>query len=64
MGTSFVVNAEEIAEEIKRAVSESIIEEDLRQGVEYNLKSKIIEKLKEIEKVEILYASWRMLGCC
>lgn len=40
MSVSFSVDAGEIAEEIKRMASESISEEDLRQGVEYILKSK------------------------
>ncbi|PUA32966.1 MAG: hypothetical protein B9J98_03520 [Candidatus Terraquivivens tikiterensis] len=59
MGVSFAVDAEEIAEEIRKVASESVSEEDLRQGVEYILKSKVIEKLKEAEGVEIPYASWR-----
>jgi len=53
------VDAEEVAEETKRVASESISEEDLRQDVEYVLKSKIIGRLKEIEKAEIPYTSWR-----
>ena len=38
MGVSLIVDAEEIAEEIRRAASESVTEEDLTQGVEYVLK--------------------------
>jgi hypothetical protein len=49
----FVVDAEEIAQEIRKAASESISEEDLRQGVEYVLKSRVIEKL------QIPWGSWR-----
>jgi len=52
---SFVVDAEEIAEEIKKVASESISEEDLRQGVEYILKSRVLEKL------QIPWGSWRPL---
>lgn len=53
MEGSFFVDAEEIAEDIKRIASESISEEDLKQGVEYILKSKVLEKLK------IPWAPWR-----
>jgi len=56
---NFILDIEEIAEEIKRVASESRSEEDLRQGIEYILKRKVIEKLKEAEKVEIPYASWK-----
>jgi len=59
MGISFIVDAEEVAEEIKRVASESISEEDLKQGVEYILRSKVIERLKAAEGVEIPYGSWR-----
>jgi hypothetical protein len=59
MESSYSLDAEEVANEIKRVASESISEEDLRQGVEYVLKSKIIERLKEVEKAEIPYTSWR-----
>jgi hypothetical protein len=59
MESSYALDAEEVANEIKRVASESISEEDLRQGVEYVLKSKIIERLKEVEKAEIPYTSWR-----
>jgi len=59
MGVSFVVDAEKIAEEIKKVASESISEEDLKQGVEYIIKRNIIEKIKEVEKTEIPYASWK-----
>ncbi|RSN72688.1 Eco57I restriction-modification methylase domain-containing protein [Candidatus Methanodesulfokora washburnensis] len=57
--SAFSVDAEEIAKEIQEVARESITEEDLKQGVEYILKSKVIEKLKEVEKTEIPYASWR-----
>jgi hypothetical protein len=53
MSLAFSVDAEEIAKEIERVACESISEEDLRQGVEYILRSKVIERLKEIEKTEI-----------
>jgi len=43
---------------MKKVASESINHEDLRQN-EYILKSKVIDKLKEAEGVEIPYASWR-----
>lgn len=59
MGASFAIDAEEIADEIKREASKSISEEDLRQNVEYILRSKVIERLKEAEKVEIPYTSWK-----
>jgi len=59
MGISFIVDAEEVAEEIKKVASESISEEDLKQGVEYILRSKVIERLKAAEGVEIPYGSWR-----
>jgi len=50
---AFLVDADEVAEEIKKVASESITEEDLRQGVEYILKSKVLEKL------QIPWGSWR-----
>jgi hypothetical protein len=59
MSLAFSVDAEEIAKEIERVACESISEEDLKQGVEYILKSKVIERLKEIEKTEIPFASWK-----
>ncbi|RLG92873.1 class I SAM-dependent DNA methyltransferase, partial [Candidatus Bathyarchaeota archaeon] len=59
MGVGLIVDAEEIAEEIRRVASESISEEDLRQGVEYVLKRKVIEKLKEIEGEGVPHASWK-----
>lgn len=59
MGLSLVEDTGEIAKEIRRTASESISEEDLKQGVEYILKSKVIERLKEIERAEIPYTSWR-----
>jgi len=49
----FVVDAEEIAEEIRNVASEAISEEDLRQGVEYVLKSRVLEKL------DIPWGSWK-----
>jgi hypothetical protein len=59
MSLTFSVDVEEIAKEIQEVAHEAISEEDLKQGVEYILKSKVIEKLKEVEKTEIPYASWR-----
>jgi len=59
MSLAFSVDAEEIAKEIEKVARESISEEDLRQGVEYILRSKVIERLKEVEKTEIPYASWK-----
>jgi hypothetical protein len=59
MSSASPIDAEEIAKEIVRVAQESISEEDLRQGVEYILRSKVIERLKEAEKTEIPYASWR-----
>ena len=54
------IDAEEIANEIIKIAKESISEEDLKQGVEYIIKSKIIEKLKSIEKdSEIPYGKWK-----
>jgi len=58
MGVSFIVDAEEVAEGIRRVASESISEEDLRQGVEDILRNKVIEKLKEVERAEIPHTSW------
>ncbi len=54
---SFRIDVEEIAEEISRVASESISEEDLKQGVEYILRSKVIERLSEVDRVP--YSSWR-----
>ena len=59
MESGFSVDAEEVVKEIKRVASESVSEEDLRQGVEYILKSRVIERLKAVEKAEIPYASWK-----
>jgi len=59
MGASFVVDAEAIADDIRRVASESVSEEDVRQGVEYVLRSKVVERLKAAEGVEIPYGSWR-----
>jgi len=49
----FVVDVEEIAEKIRKVASESISEEDLRQGVEYILRSKVLEKL------QVPWGAWR-----
>ena len=57
--STFFVDAEEVAKEILEVARESVSEEDLKQGVEYLLRSKVIERLKEVEKTEIPYASWR-----
>jgi len=59
MGVGLTVDAEEVAEEIRKAASESLTEEDLRQGVEYILKRRVIEKLKEIEGEGVPHASWQ-----
>jgi len=59
VSSAFSVNAEEVAKEILEVARESVSEEDLKQGVEYILRSKVIERLKEVEKTEIPYASWR-----
>ncbi|MGC9086546.1 MAG: Eco57I restriction-modification methylase domain-containing protein [Thermoproteota archaeon] len=59
MKASSILDVEEITEEIKKAALESTTEEDLRINVEYVIKSKIIEKIKELEKTEIPYASWK-----
>ncbi len=59
MSIEFAVDIEEIAKEIKRVASQSEKEEDLRLGVEYVLRNKVIEKLKEIEKAEIFLSSSR-----
>jgi len=59
MGVGLIVDAEEVAEEIRRVASESVTEEDLRQGVEYVLKRKVIEKLKEVEGEGVPHASWK-----
>ena len=53
------LDVEEIAEEIRRVASESVSEEDLRQNVEYILKSKVIERLKSAERGEVPYSSWK-----
>ena len=59
MSIGFVIDAEEIAKEIRKVATESISEEDLRQGVEYIIRNRIIEKLREIEKIKIPYSSWK-----
>jgi hypothetical protein len=59
MNSAFSIDAEEIAREIREVADESISEEDLKQGVEYILRSKIIEKLKGLEGREIPWASWK-----
>jgi hypothetical protein len=59
MKTNSVLDVEEIAEEIKRAALSSTTEEDLRVNVEYVIKNKIIERIKELEKIEIPYAPWK-----
>jgi hypothetical protein len=59
MGASFVVDAEEIADDIRMVASGSVSEEDLRQGVEYVLRLKVVERLKAAEGVEIPYGSWK-----
>jgi hypothetical protein len=59
MSSASPIDAEEIAKEIVRVAQESISEEDLKQGVEYVLRSKVIERLKEAERTEIPYTSWR-----
>ncbi|MEM4888937.1 MAG: class I SAM-dependent DNA methyltransferase, partial [Thermosphaera sp.] len=53
------INVQEIAEDIKRVASEAITEEDLRINVEHVIKNKVIERLKELEKTEIPYGSWK-----
>jgi hypothetical protein len=62
MSSFFTIDAEEIAEEIKKVAQESISEEDLKQGVEDILRNKVIKKLEEIdkdEKTKISYVSWK-----
>jgi hypothetical protein len=59
MSSIFSIDAEEIAKEIERIARESASEEDLKQGVEYVLRSKVIERLKEAEKTEIPHTSWK-----
>jgi len=59
VSSTFSVDAEEVAKEILEVARESVSEEDLKLGVEYLLRSKVIERLKEVEKAEIPYASWR-----
>jgi hypothetical protein len=59
MTGSFTIDIEDIAKEIKEVARQSSSEEDLRQGVEFIIKTKIIEQLKQVEKVEIPYTSWR-----
>jgi hypothetical protein len=59
MSSIFSIDAEEIAREIVKVAQESISEEDLKQGVEYIIKRNIIERIKEVEKTEIPYASWK-----
>jgi len=59
MTGSFTIDIEDIANEIKEVARQSSSEEDPRQGVEFIIKTKIIEQLKQVEKVEIPYASWR-----
>jgi len=59
MTGSFTIDIEDIANEIKEVARQSSSEEDLRQGVEFIIKTKIIEQLKQVEKVEIPYTSWR-----
>jgi len=58
MKASSILDIDEITEEIKKAAQESTTEEDLRIKVEYVIKSKIIERIKELEKIEIPYAPW------
>jgi methylase of polypeptide subunit release factors len=53
------IDADEIAWEIRRVAQESVSEEDLKQGVEYIIRRMVIERIKEAEKTEIPYASWR-----
>ncbi len=50
---TFLIDANEVAEEIRKVASESITEEDLRQGIEYILRSKVLEKL------QVPWGSWR-----
>jgi hypothetical protein len=59
MSSAFPVDVEEVAKEILEVARDSVSEEDLKQGVEYVLRSKVIERLKMAEKTEIPYASWR-----
>jgi type I restriction-modification system DNA methylase subunit len=59
MTGSFTIDIEDIANEIKEVARQSSSEEDLRQGVEFIIKTKIIEQLKQADKVEIPYTSWR-----
>ena len=58
MVSGFFVDAEEVAEEIRRVASWAKSEEDLKQGVESVLRSKVIERLK-VGGDEIPYASWK-----
>jgi hypothetical protein len=58
MKASSILDIDEITEEIKKAAQESTTEEDLRVNVEHVIKSKIIERIKELEKIEIPYAPW------
>ena len=59
MSSAFPVDVEKVAKEILEVARDSVSEEDLKQGVEYVLRSKVIERLKMAEKTEIPYASWR-----
>jgi hypothetical protein len=58
MKANSILDIDEITEEIKKAAQESTTEEDLRVNVEHVIKSKIIERIKELEKIEIPYAPW------
>jgi len=59
LDSRFLIDCEGVAEGIRRVASEAVSEEDLRQGVEYILRSEVIEKLRCAEGVEIPYSSWR-----
>jgi len=59
MSSIFSIDAEEIAKEIERIARESASEEDLKQGVEYVLRSKVIERLKELRVLKYHYGSWK-----
>lgn len=59
MNINPLIDLEEITNEIKRIASESISEEDLKIGMEYVLRNKVIERLREVERVKIPYTSWK-----
>jgi type II restriction/modification system DNA methylase subunit YeeA len=53
------IDLDEVAREVLEAASKSVTEEDLKINIEYVIRSRVIERLREAGKPDIPVASWR-----